>query len=55
MARRRDPAEFVFVERMELGGSDPSVAIKDSIDIAGFATRMGSKCLADAPRSTSAR
>ena len=52
MARRRDPAEFVFVERMELGGSDPSVAIKDSIDIAGFATRMGSKCLADAPRAT---
>jgi len=49
---RRDPAEFVFVARMELGGSGPAVAIKDSIDIAGFATRMGSACLADAPRAT---
>jgi len=49
MAQRADPAEFVFVARMELGGAGPAVAIKDSIDIAGFATRMGSACLADAP------
>jgi amidase len=33
---------------MELGGSGPTVAVKDSIDIAGFATRMGSACLAGA-------
>ena len=44
-----DPAEFVFVQRVELGGSAPAVAIKDSIDIAGFPTRMGSAALADAP------
>jgi amidase len=49
MSRRQDPSEFAFVERMELGGSGPAVAIKDSIDIAGFPTRMGSACLAAAP------
>jgi amidase len=43
------PGDFVFVERMELGGVGPRVAVKDSIDIAGFATRMGSACLAAAP------
>jgi amidase len=42
-------SEFVFVERMELGGVGPRVGVKDSIDIAGFATRMGSACLAEAP------
>jgi amidase len=41
--------DFIFVERMELGGSGPRVGIKDSIDIAGFPTRMGSACLANAP------
>jgi len=41
-------SDFIFVERMELGGSGPRVGIKDSIDIAGFATRLGSACLADA-------
>ena len=40
--------EFVFVERLDLGGSGARVAVKDSIDVAGFATRMGSACLADA-------
>ncbi len=49
MAPRADPSQFVFVETMELGGSGPAVAVKDSIDIAGFPTRMGSACLADAP------
>jgi amidase len=39
----------VFVERMALGGDGPRVGVKDSIDIAGFPTRMGSACLADAP------
>lgn len=37
----------VFVERMALGGEGPRVGVKDSIDIAGFPTRMGSACLAD--------
>jgi amidase len=41
--------DFVFVERIELGGSGPRVGVKDSIDVAGFATRLGSACLADAP------
>jgi amidase len=43
------PDEFVFVARMELGGRGPRVAVKDSIDIAGFPTRMGSACYAEAP------
>jgi amidase len=43
------PADCIFVERMELGGSGPRVGVKDSIDIAGFPTCMGSACLADAP------
>lgn len=41
--------EFVFVERLDIGGSGARVAVKDSIDVAGSATRMGSACLADAP------
>jgi len=47
--RAAGAADFVFVERFELGGSGPRVGVKDSIDIAGFPTRMGSACLADAP------
>jgi amidase len=39
----------VFVECFELGGSGPRVGVKDSIDVAGFPTRMGSACFADAP------
>jgi len=39
----------IFVERMALGGAGPRVGVKDSIDIAGFPTRMGSACLLDAP------
>jgi amidase len=42
-------SDFIFVERMQLGGNGPRVGVKDSIDIAGFATRMASACLADAP------
>jgi amidase len=34
---------------MHFGGDGPRVAVKDSIDVAGFATRMGSLCFADAP------
>jgi amidase len=40
--------DFIFVERMELGGGGLRVGVKDSIDVAGFATRMGSACFADA-------
>ncbi|HEY2275738.1 MAG TPA: amidase, partial [Steroidobacteraceae bacterium] len=39
----------VFVERMALGDDGPRVGVKDSIDVAGFPTRMASACLADAP------
>jgi amidase len=46
-ALTEDPA--VFVERMALGGDGPRVGVKDSIDVAGFATRMASACLVDAP------
>jgi amidase len=38
----------VFVERMALGDDGPRVGVKDSIDVAGFPTRMASACLADA-------
>lgn len=39
----------VFLERMALGGDGLRVGVKDSIDIAGFQTRMASACLADVP------
>jgi len=39
----------VFAVRLEAGGDGPRVAIKDSIDIAGFPTRMGSPCFGDSP------
>ena len=42
-------SDFVFVERIELGGSGLRAGVKDSIDVAGFATRLASACLADAP------
>ena len=45
-------SDFIFVERMELGRGGPRVGVKDSIDIAGFPTRMASACLADAPPAT---
>jgi amidase len=47
MALMQDAA--VFIERMVLGGEGLTVGVKDSIDIAGFRTRMGSACLADVP------
>ena len=40
--------DAIFVERFELGGDGPRVAVKDTIDIAGHATRAGSRALADA-------
>jgi amidase len=41
--------DSAFVQEMTLGGNGPRVGVKDSIDIAGFATRMGSPCFTDAP------
>ena len=38
-----------FVLRMELGGEDLRVGVKDSIDIAGYPTRAGSAAFASAP------
>jgi amidase len=49
MAGGGDPAEFVFLQRMELGGNGLTVAVKDSIDIAGFPTTLGSACLRHSP------
>ena len=39
----------VFVERLALGGDGLRVGVKDSIDVAGFPTRMASACFVDAP------
>lgn len=38
-----------FVETCAIGGENLTVAVKDTIDIAGLATRAGSAALADAP------
>lgn len=37
----------VFVDTLNLGGYGPRVGIKDTIDVAGFATRAGSHALAN--------
>jgi amidase len=37
----------IFVERFNLGGAGPAVAVKDTIDIAGFPTRAGSRARDD--------
>ncbi|WP_341312131.1 amidase [Paraburkholderia sp. IMGN_8] len=37
-----------FIQILSLGGTGPSIAIKDTIDIAGFATTAASRALADA-------
>lgn len=39
----------IVVEDLALGGSGPSVMVKDTIDIAGYSTRASSQALADAP------
>ena len=45
----------IFVKTLDLGGAGPSVAIKDSIDVAGVPTQAGSRALADAaPAATHA-
>ena len=48
-ARSKPPTDGIFVEQLAMGGAGARVGVKDSIDIAGFPTRMGSACFADAP------
>ncbi|QQC64617.1 amidase [Paraburkholderia ginsengisoli] len=38
-----------FIQTLSLGGPGPSIAIKDTIDIAGYATTAASRALADTP------
>ncbi|USU17984.1 amidase [Paraburkholderia fungorum] len=38
-----------FIQTLSLGGTGPSIAIKDTIDIAGYATTAASRALADNP------
>jgi len=42
-------ADAILCSVFSLGGEGPRVAVKDSIDIAGWPTRAGSAALADAP------
>lgn len=44
--------DAILIERFDLGGDGLRVAVKDTIDIAGHATRGGSGALADAPAAT---
>jgi amidase len=39
----------VFVEKLQLGGHGLRVGVKDTIDVAGYPTRAGSRALSDAP------
>ncbi|OXH83449.1 amidase, partial [Burkholderia multivorans] len=41
-----------FIDTFTLGGPGPTIAIKDTIDIAGYPTRAASRALADAPPAT---
>ncbi|QEH77775.1 amidase [Sphingomonas sp. C8-2] len=45
----RVTSDNIFVERFELGGTGPTVAVKDCIDIAGKRTSVGSEALSEAP------
>ncbi|WP_168794133.1 amidase [Paraburkholderia aromaticivorans] len=38
-----------FIQTLSIGGTGPSIAIKDTIDIAGYATTAASRALADTP------
>ena len=38
-----------FIDTFTLGGPGPTIAIKDTIDIAGHPTRAASRALADTP------
>ena len=39
----------IIVETLDLGGTGPRVVVKDTIDVAGTATRASSQALEDAP------
>jgi amidase len=41
-----------FVQELNLGGTGPRVAVKDTIDIAGYSTRGGSRSLDDVPAAS---
>lgn len=45
-------ADAILIERLALGGDGPTVAVKDTLDIAGYPTRAASPALADAPAAT---
>jgi amidase len=47
--RASSQADFIFVQKMDLGGDGLRVGVKDSIDIEGFPTRLACACYADAP------
>jgi amidase len=38
-----------FIQTLSIGGAGPTIAIKDTIDIAGYATTAASRALADTP------
>ncbi|MDT3722445.1 amidase [Pseudomonas oryzihabitans] len=42
----------IVIEEMALGGSGPTVMVKDTIDVAGYPTRASSRALQDAPLAT---
>ncbi len=42
----------IFVEQLNLGGQGPRVAIKDTIDVAGFPTKAGCRALETAASAT---
>jgi len=44
-------AHAVFVQNLQLGGEGLRVGVKDSIDIAGYSTRLGSAVFAEAPKA----
>jgi len=43
----------LFIEQFSLGKKGPRVAVKDCIDVAGYASKSGSESLADAPIANS--
>lgn len=43
----------IVVEKMSLGGEGPTVMVKDTIDVAGYATRASSRALQDSPPAAS--
>jgi amidase len=43
----------IVVQTLDLGGSGPTVMVKDTMDVAGYPTRASSQSLQDAPLATS--